>query len=125
MTLEVIKQVLKENIFNAEGDETITMTDASLSQLKSIVVRMKELIGYDETAITDAILNDAHVVALIYNPHLITGQVVDGELQPMPEDTFSKALESLEIAKSKLTYPMVIICDLLSQVLSEIKQFKR
>ena len=86
---------------------------------------MKELIGYDETAITDAILNDAHVVALIYNLHLITGQVVDGELQPMPEDTFSEALESMEIAKSKLTYPMVIICDLLSQVLSEIKQSKR
>lgn len=125
MTLENIKQTLKDNILKSEGENTITLTEAALDQMKQIADRMKSITGYSEENISDEILANAGMVAEIYNTDLITGEVVDGQLQPMPNDVFSIMLDSMVIASGRITYSMVVICDLLWQILSEIKQFKR
>lgn len=125
MTLENIKQILKDNILKSEGENTITLTEAALDQMKQIVDRMKIITGYSEENISDEILANASMVAEMYNTDLITGEVIDGQLQPMPVDAFTIMMDSMEFAKNLITYSMVIICDLLWQILSEIKQFKR
>lgn len=125
MTLENIKQTLKDNILKGEGENTITLTEAALDQMKQIVDRMKSITGYSEENINDEMLANASMVAEMYNTDLITGEVIDGQLQPMPNDVFSIMLDSMVIASGRITYSMVIICDLLWQILSEIKQFKR
>ena len=125
MTLENIKQTLKDNILKGEGENTITLTEAALDQMKQIVDRMKSITGYSEENINDEMLANASMVAEMYNTDLITGEVIDGQLQPMPNDVFSIMLDSMVIASGRITYSMVVICDLLWQILSEIKQFKR
>lgn len=125
MTLDNIKQTLKDNILKGEGENTITLTEAALDQMKQIVDRMKSITGYSEENINDEMLANASMVAEMYNTDLITGEVIDGQLQPMPNDVFSIMLDSMVIASGRITYSMVIICDLLWQILSEIKQFKR
>ncbi len=125
MTLENIKQTLKDNILKGEGENTITLTEAALDQMKQIVDRMKSITGYSEENINDEMLANASMVAEMYSTDLITGEVIDGQLQPMPNDVFSIMLDSMVIASGRITYSMVIICDLLWQILSEIKQFKR
>lgn len=125
MTLENIKQTLKDNILKGEGENTITMTEAALNQMELLVGRMKHLTGYSEDKLDDAILANAGMVAMSYNTDLITGEVVDGQLQPMPVDAFTIMMDSMEFAKNLITYSMVVVCDLLWQILTEIKQFKR
>jgi len=114
---DTLKTLLSARI-NASQGAQVMISQAALNQMNSIVNRIVELTDFDEKDLTTADFKLAGMVIDLFSADSISGNVVNGILQPCEDNEYCAAMEvitsSVESFTPALTLPLVVIAETLT-----------
>jgi len=127
ITIATIEATLRAVLTAPEGAQVITFSQGALDQMNEVTDVIITTTGYDETKVTEEELMIAAAFANHFTKDAVTGEVVDGVIQPSPEVEFRaevvrvKELYSLGSEMHGVALPVVLLC----KVFNSLTHFTR
>lgn len=127
ITLATLEASLRAILTAPEGEQVISFSQGALDQVLEVTDIIITATGYDETKLTEADLELAANFVSHFTKAAVSGEVVDGVIQPTDPEEFRAEMERVKRVYSLGSdMPGVVIpVVLLSKLLVELKQFTR
>lgn len=106
--------VIQMALSKTEG-EKIVFSSGALQQMKGYLNAVIEATGFDESNLTDKDMEIAKNALEMYSPEAITGEVIDGVIQPNDEKTFSTIVENVPNVAKYIGPSMVLVMKLIAE----------
>lgn len=127
ITIATIEATLRAVLTAPEGDQVIVFSQGAMDQMNEVTDIIITATGYDETKVTEDDLMLAASFASYFTKAAVSGEVVDGFIQPANEVEYRAELEQVKEIYSRgagmygVALPVVLLCKLFN----ELKQFTR
>ena len=110
-----LRALFNEKALSKTEGEKISFSSGALQQMKGYLNAVIEATGYDEGNLTDKDMEIAKKALEMYSPEAITGEVIDGVIQPNDEKTFNAIVGSVPNVAKYIGPSMVLVMGIVAE----------
>lgn len=110
-----LRELFNEKALSKAEGERITFSNGAMEQMKGYLEAIIVATGYDETKLDSFDLSVAKDVIGIYSPDAITGEVIDGTIQPLDQNVFNAVIENVPSVSKHFTPPMIMAMKIIAE----------